>query len=362
MTAVDLCHMRLAHQQISVHQFSQPKDVVAWMGAMQAQDYNMALWGVGARLSGGNRQAIQSAIDRGEIIRTHVIRPTWHLVAAEDVGWMTDLTAPHILRIAKFRHKELELSPALLKKSLKVLEKTLSGAGHCTRDELLAALNAKKIDTTGQRAPHILVWAELEKLICSGPLVNKKNTYALFEERVGKQKKLTRDEGLRNLALRYFTSRGPATFVDFMNWSALPQGEMKKVVELVRGDLIRERIGSVDYWLKDSGSSPATGAKSVYLLPAFDEFIIGYKDRSATLAAKHKSAVISVNGIFWPVIVINGQVTGLWKRTISKKGQVAVELNYFPRTPIRNDAEIKRMVAKATENVRAFFGTGPDEA
>lgn len=361
MTAAEVCHMRLANQQISVHHTGKPEDVVAWMGAMQAQDYGMSLWGVGTRLPGATRAAIQSAIDRGKIIRTHVLRPTWHLASVKDIGWMLDLTAPHIKARASSRFRELELSQPVLTRSLKILEKTLADAKHCTRDELLDALNKKRIDTTDQRASHILLWAELSKVICSGPLIGKKNTYALFDDRVGTYRKLTRADGLRNLALRYFTSRGPATSLDFMTWSGLPKKEVDQATELVRDDLIQERMGSTAYWLKDTGAYAPNSAERMYLLPAFDEYTIGYKDRSAVLAAKHKSAVMSSNGILWPVIVINGQVMGLWKRTVSKKGQVLVELNYFPRTPIKNDPKIKRLAAEAVEKVRSFFGTEDKE-
>lgn len=345
--------LRLRHQQISHHQFTKPRDVVAWMGAMQAQDFPMARWAVAVRLPDADKSAIQRAIDRGQIIRTHLLRPTWHLVDARDVAWMMDLTAPHIKTQIKFRHKELGLTPAQLRKSLTVFEQSLAGGNHLTRDELLGRLHANKIDTSGQRASHILVWAELEKVICSGAMAGNKITYALFDERIRKQEKLSREEALGRLAQRYFSSRGPATLQDFINWSALPITDARAALELVRKRFLEEKIGSQTYLFLDSGKGHEQAKASCYLLPAFDEYIIGYKDRSAVLSQRHRSAVISMNGIFWPIIVINGLVTGLWKRSITGK-HVSVGLEFFSKA-YGNRPEIKRLVETPVEKVRQFF-------
>ena len=256
------------------------------MGAMQAQDYNMARWAMGIRLPGLSQAALQGSIDRGEVLRTHVMRPTWHLIAAKDVSWMLDLTAPHIKHLLTSRLRELELSPAILKKAARVFEKNLMGNHHLTRDELLLLFEKNKVPTHDQRASHIFMWAEIEKIICSGAMREKKNTYALFDERVAVNKKFTREEGLINLAMRYFTSHGPATLQDFLNWSGLPIADGRKTIEMIQDYLFFEKIDSQTFWFKDANIRPAS--ESAYLLPAFDEFIIGYKDRSAYLSGKHK--------------------------------------------------------------------------
>lgn len=354
MTLKELSLLRLSHQQILVQDFAKPAELISWMGAMQAQDYNMARWAMGIRLPGLSQAALQGSIDRGEVLRTHVMRPTWHLIAAKDASWMLDLTAPHIKRLLTSRLRELELSPSILKKAAKVFEKDLMGDHHLTRDELLLLFEKNKVPTHDQRASHILMWAEIEKIICSGAIREKKNTYALFDERVTVHKKFTREEGLINLATRYFTSHGPATLQDFLNWSGLPVADGRKTIEMLQDDLFFEKIDSQTFWFKDANIRSVR--ESAYLLPAFDEFIIGYKDRSAYLPGKHKPTAIGVNGMFYPVIVVHGQVIGLWKRTIVKN-KVKVALNYF-RGLKPADKDVKQLIAEAVGKVVVFFGNG----
>ena len=193
MLIKDLLALRLAHQQISHQRFIKPNDVVAWMGAMQAQDYAMARWAVGVRLPASDNSAVQRAIDKGEIIRTHLLRPTWHFVSARDAGWIIDLTAPHIRASMKSRLKGLELTPRVLTRALNILDKHLRDGGHLTRDEIIAVLEKNKIVADDQRGSHLLIWAELEKIICSGAFNGKKNSYAHFGKRVKDQKPLSRD-------------------------------------------------------------------------------------------------------------------------------------------------------------------------
>jgi hypothetical protein len=353
MTLNELSPVRLSHQQITDHHFENPEDVVSWMGAMQAQDFNMAKWAVALRLPSATHAIIQNAFDKGEIIRTHAMRPTWHFISRKDVSWMLDLTAPQIRTSARSRHKELELTPVILKKSLKALEKILAGVSHMTRDELVAALEKNRIVTGGQRAAHILLWAELEKIICSGPTVGKKNTYALFQKRVKDEITLTRDEALMNLAMRHFQSHGPATLQDFVNWSFLPIADARKAIEFIRNDFTSEKLGSQTYWFKDWKLSKAQ-VERLHLLPAFDEYIIGYKDRSACLPAKHKSTVISINGIFWPVIVLDGIVIGLWKKTRAKD-RVKIEFKFFRGANVKKDKQLRDKLDEAGKRSAIFF-------
>src|SRR5690349_7257548 len=165
MTSNEHSDMRLRCQQVSSHDFKNAQRLVSWMGAMQAQDYNMVRWAVGLRIGDATRTGVQAAIDKAELIRTHVMRPTWHLVSAKDVRWMIDLTAPHIKRSLVSRHKELELTPAVLRKATKTIEQALA-SGELTRDELVEHLKSNKIVTRDQRLSHMFLWAELEKVIC----------------------------------------------------------------------------------------------------------------------------------------------------------------------------------------------------
>ena len=353
MVHEDLSFLRLTNQQVSYHQFTKPAEVVAWMGAMQAQDYGMVRWAVGLRLAEPHLETIQRSIDKGVIIRTHLMRPTWHLVSAKDVRWMLDLTAPHIQASLKLRLKDLELSPAVLNKAMKLLERALSNGDHLTREELITILEKNRISAHDQRGAHILMWAELEKLICSGELKGKKNTYAHFERRVKPQKAISRDAALRKLARRYFTSHGPATLQDFINWSGLPTRDAKQSIDFAEKDLASLNIGSATYWFADVMRRPATVQHPVYLLPAFDEFIIGYRDRSACLPARHKGSAISLNGMFWPVIVFNGEVIGRWKKTVVKE-EIKIHFDLFSPGS-RQAKKIKGLLSDASEHVIKFF-------
>ena len=317
------------------------------MGAMQAQDYAMAKWAIGVRLANATDQAIETAINNAEIIRTHLLRFTWHFVSADDVYWMLELTAPHIKASLKSRHRELGLDETIVAKSNAVIKRALRGGKQLTRAELIAKLAQAKIATDDNRASHLLGCAELDGIACSGATRNGKQTYALLEERVPKTKSLTREQALAKLAQKYFTSHGPATLQDFVWWSGLPVADAKRALEMVKADFISEKIGAQTFWLTDF-SAPKSVA---HLLPAFDEFIISYRDRSAALADEHFRKMISSNGIFRPVIVVNGQVAGLWKRTI-KKDSAIVETGFFKQP----DKTTRRLIEQAVFRYERFLG------
>ncbi|MGH7456603.1 MAG: winged helix DNA-binding domain-containing protein, partial [bacterium] len=295
-------------------------------------------------------QTIETAIDNGEIIRTHLLRPTWHFVSADDIYWLLELTAPQIKASLKSRHKELALSEAVFAKSNAIIEKALRDGEHLTREELIAKLGKAKIATDENRAAHLLLWAELDGIACSGATKAGKQTYALLEARVPRTKPLAKDEALAKLAKKYFSSHCPATLQDFVWWSGLSAGEAKRAMEMVKSDFVSEAIEAQTYWLADSFSIPKPDKESVYLLPAFDEFIISYRDRSAALPFENHNKAVSNNGIFRPVIVVNGQVIGIWKRTV-KKDKVIAETEFF-KPPNRST---KGLVEKAAMSFGQFL-------
>jgi hypothetical protein len=310
------------------------------MGAMQAQDYAMAKWAVGLRLPHSTATMVEAVVHKGEIIRTHVMRPTWHFVSAEDVHWMLALTASRIKSSMKARHNELELSEAVLAKSRKVLERTLANGENLTREELAREFKNAGIKTDENRLSHLLLCAELDGIVCSGTIKGIKRTYALLQSRVSHKKNFTRDESLAELAKRYFTSHGPATFHDFYWWSGLSISEARCALEFVKSKLLIETVGAEQYWMTDSCADIKHDKNSVYLLPAYDEFLISYKNRTASLSLVDNRKTISNNGIFRPVIVVDGRVAGLWKRTI-KNNDVIMETKFFqpPNKTIRTFVE-----------------------
>ena len=346
----DIALRRLVAQRIAAPKESSVKDLVGWMGALQAQDYEMAKWAVGLRLPDMTDCGVEAAIDNGEILRIHVLRPTWHFVAAVDARWMLELTVPRIKSSMKARNEELELSAAVLKKSRAVLEKVLGGERHLTRRDLLAEFEKAGIATNRNRGYHFLMEAELERLICSGASRNGDRTYALLDERVPETKRLTRDEALAALAKRYFTGHGPAALEDFIWWSGLSVGDAKKALEYIKTDLLSETFDSRTYWF--AGASFESGEKEniIHALPAFDEFLIGYKDRRDALPSGINGSVIHINGIFRPIIVDKGRVTGIWSR--KKNGTKVIVEPVFFREP--GGATIRR-IGKAFQRYGRFL-------
>jgi hypothetical protein len=325
------------------------------MGAMQAQDYIMAKWAIGLRLTEPSEKLVEEAIDKGEILRTHVMRPTWHFVSPEDIYWMTRLTASKIKTSLKARHKQLEITESILKKTRAIIEKEMADGISLSRIELAEKFNDKRIKTDENRLSHILFCAEFDELICSGPIRGGRPTYSLLSFRVPVKKDLSKEESIAELAKRYFTSHAPATIQDFAWWSNMSLTEIRRAVDSIKDDFITETTETGQYLLPRSFSWNRDGKNSVYLLPAFDEFLISYRDRSSSLALIHNKKTISTNGIFYPIVVVNGQVSGRWQRTVNKN-KLIITINSFenPTKSLRNKiekkaAEYAKFLSKETE-------------
>lgn len=325
-----ISRIRLTCQQIAGTSFTTPKEIVGWMGAMQAQDYNMAKWAIGLRLPGTTDTVIENAFNKGEILRIHVLRPTWHFVSADDIYWMLQLSAPHMNLAMKSRHKRLGLNERIFSKSNSIIREALASGRHLTRPEIMSELNKNKIETHDLKSIHLMYHAELNGIVCSGTRRGNEHTYTLLDKRIKKEKSITREEALAKLAERYFTGHCPATLEDFTWWSGLPAKDARQALEIIKNKFIPETIQSKIYWLPASFSIPAKSKSSFYLLPAFDEYIISYKDRTAAIEAQHQPKAFSNNGIFWPAIIMNGKVIGLWKRNI-QKDKVIVEAEFFKK-------------------------------
>jgi hypothetical protein len=351
MNQTDIARYRQVSQLLTVSGLKTVKELVGWMGALQAQDYPMVKWAIGVRLPGSTNALVEDSINRGEIIRTHLMRPTWHLVSADDIYWMLELTAPQIRKSLLARHKALEITESVLAKSISLLETNLSGGNHLTREELVSLFGRASIANHDNRISHLLLSAELDGLICSGITKKGKPTYALLKERVPGQITRDRSEALAKLALKYFASHGPAKVHDFTWWSGLTAGDARKAHEMIRHELEPVTVGDDQYWL--AGSLPALNSHetSVHLLPAYDEFIISYKDRNASLSVSHGRKAVSSNGIFHPVILVDGQVIGLWKRTLSNN-KIVVTADFFKKP----DKTIGKKIEMAVQAYVDFVG------
>ena len=342
---------RLACQQISATKLKTEKELVFWMGAMQAQDFPMSKWALGVRLPGATEKSVELAIDSGEIIRTHVMRPTWHLVAAEDIYWMLELSAPQIKTAARSRDRELELTEDAFSRCNSMLEKWLRDGNFLSREELLKLLAEAGFNNDNNRVSHILMRAEIDSIIGCGPTKAGKPTYALLTERVPVKKLMKRDEAAAELARRYFTSHGPAAMNDFAWWSGLPVKDCRQAIEAIKHHFAAEVIDGETYFFDPEVSVPEAENDRIYLLPAFDEYLISYKNRTAMLTFENHLKAVSNNGIFWPVIVYNGEVIGSWKRTI-KASQVTLETKYFGSAA----KSIQKKVEKEFEKYVQFLG------
>lgn len=347
MNPKNIKDIRLQNQQIASSKFKNARDLVKWMGALQAQDYPMSKWAVGIRIPGFTTEKVEAALNKGDIIRTHLMRPTWHLVAADDIYWMLELTRPRILTTLRSRHKQLGITDDLLKKNRKILQKYFKWEKYAMRATLVKEYEKENILNNNNLISHLLLCAELDGLICSGPEMDNKPTYTLLENRVPYRLTNKKEESLALLATRYFQSHSPATLEDFTWWAGLSTGEAKTALEMIKTNLISETINHQTYWLSDQELTIEKAEKHIYLLPAYDEYIISYKYREQFISSKNQSKAISSNGMFWPVIVIDGLVSGLWKRTI-KNNSVKIETDHFRSL---NNSELRNL-----ENAVVSYG------
>lgn len=329
MTSLQISRQRFLNQHVHGDQFKTANGLVHWMGVIQAQDYAMSKYAIGVRLKNYTDEIVEDAINKGEIIRTHVLRPTWHFVAAEDARWMLELTAKNLNKALSSNNKRLELDEKIFNKANNIIEKLLRDGKHLTRKEIMVALEKKGIKTNDLRAGHIMFRAETDLVVCNGIKRDKQFTYTLFDERVPSTKKITKDEALAELALRYFSSHGPATLQDFTWWSGLSVTDARNGLELIKSKLASEKNGENIYWFASNTNNANTKSNATVFLPAFDEFLISYKSREISLDPKFASKSYTTNGIFNPIIVHNAKVIGTWKPKQTK--EILITPSFFDK-------------------------------
>lgn len=328
MSPSDIIQIRLNSQLLLPESGRSILEVVSRMGALQAQDFTMLKWAIGSRLPGSTEAQVEEALDRGDILRTHLLRPTWHVVSSKDIHWMLELTASRIRNSMKHRDAQLGLTKAIIQKSTSILLKALEDGSHQTKEELNILWNRASIPTTEYRDAHLLMHAELDGLICSGRTIGKNRSYALLDERAPIRLRLTKEEALHRLAQLYFTSRCPATLPDFIWWSGLTVGDAKLAVESIKPTFHMETVGQQSYLLPEKLPDLRLNSNVLQPISAFDEYIIAYKDRSVLLIPEQFQKVVSNNGIFRPALLLNGRVIGTWKR-ITKKNHYVIEVTPF---------------------------------
>lgn len=350
---MDIARQRLVNQRIDGEQFTTPEDVVRWMGAIQAQDYPQALWAIGVRTQSATLAGVEQAVADGKIVRTWLMRGTLHFVPPEDAKWMVKLSAARMLASDKRRLEQLELEQPTIGHAQQLLYDALVGGKRLARPDVMKLWEDAGISTKGQRGYHLLWHIAHTGLICLGPLEDKQQTFVLLDEWVPSSRELSRDDALAELAKRYFVSHGPATLQDFAGWAGLTLTDARAGREAATAALVTETIHGQEYVLAATHApGPTVRMKSsVHLLPGFDEYLLGYKDRSAVLAAEHAPNIApGGNGVFLPMVVVAGQVVGTWKRTLRKN-----TLDIF-FTPFSHLDDVEEQIVEAATRYSTFLG------
>ncbi len=329
---VDIAASRLRAQRLVGAPLASPVEVVRLFGAVQAQDFPGARWALGQRAAGATDAEIGRLFDEGHILRTHVLRPTWHFVLPEDIRWLLELTGPRIRRGLAGRYRQLGIDESDVPRATEIFREALAGGRFRTRPELGEALRAAGIAPDGQRLPHLLMAAELDGVIVSGPRRGKQLSYALLAERAPGARSLDRSEAVAELTRRYFRGHGPAQIQDFVWWSGLTVSDARSGLARAAGDLQRRVVAGKDYWLAADADLDAPATAAAHLLPNWDEYTVGYRDREAVLSADRPfdPSLFSFGSVLSNVVTIAGQVRGSWRRAGTGEG-ARIELRMLDR-------------------------------
>lgn len=352
MTGQEILRLRLRTQHLTGAPLDTAEEVVGFLCAVQAQEFAAAKWGLGQRA----RQVTEADVDRafasGAILRTHVLRPTWHFVRALDLRWLVTLTAPRVIALMAYYDRQLALDARVYARSNAIIAGALTGGKQLTRPELGAALGRGGVVAQGQRLGHLMMRAELDLVVCSGAVRGKQHTYALVDERVPHAKARSRDEALAALTRRYFTSHGPATAKDYAWWAGLTVGDAKRAIASVERELERVVVDDRTFWFAGTGRPPRQGASPrAHLLQGYDEYVIGYSESRGLLDPSGKVGTVLGDRRFTHIVALDGRVVGHWRRVPQAKA-AAVELSL--RVPA--SAAEQRALAVELDGYGRFVG------
>jgi hypothetical protein len=310
---------RLNNQLLSAPTRLQACEIVARLGAVQAQDYAGAKWAIGLRAGELTELDVDRAFDEGTILRTHVLRPTWHFVAPADIRWMLDLTGPRIKSTMAYHRRTLGLDDQMLRRGTRAIERALRDGGRLTRADLGVALKRAGLEASGQRYAYVIMHAELDGLICSGSRQGRQMTYTLLEKRVPPARTYGHDEAVAELAVRYFSSHGPATPADFAWWSGLTLREARTGIEIAASTLVASVQGGVTYWDSRAPSVSARRTPKARLLPNWDEYVVAYRHRDILVRPGLTGGLLS------NTVLIGGRIAGAWRRSF-RRDRVIIEV------------------------------------
>jgi len=353
MKHLGITRRRMRNSRLSGTSFGTPEEVVRWHGAMQAQDYGPAKWSIGQRSRALVDRDLDSALTAGSIVRTHVLRPTWHFVARDDVRWLLALSGPRVQQHIAPRYRKLGLDGRTRARCEAVITSALGSGNRLTRNGIAGVLDGANIDRSGQRLAHILVHCELEAAICSGGPEGKQHTYALLDERVPDHRRLHGEDALAELVRRYLASHGPATVQDLRWWSSLTVADIKKALSMLGSEVESETVDGMTLWSIASEEPRPPSGRGVHLLQTYDELIVGYTE-SRHLGDPRATAVRAAwrdrslpNGL----VLQNGAIAGHWRRTVEKDA-IVLELMLYQQIA-RDDA---RALEAAAQSLGRFLG------
>ncbi len=351
MTARDLIHRRLYSQRLAGTPLESPVDAVRWLAAVQSQDYHGAKWGLALRTANTDSGAIDRLFNEGAILRTHIMRPTWHFVLPEDIRWMLNLTSPRVHAINRLYCRKLGLDRVLLGRTNRILANSLRGNNYRTRRELGTMLESKGINVSGQALAYIVMHAELDGVICSGPLHGRQFTYALLGERVAPSRLRSREDALAELTRRFVTSHGPTTPRDFSWWSGLTMADARAGFETLGSSFTQEIVEGKTWWMTDD-TIPKRRSPAIHMLPNFDEHTVAYRDREGALASDVQRRLAPTSGVLMAhILTRDGQLIGGWRRTLTNK-RAKVNL----RLLVDLDARERKALEKAVAAYGMFAG------
>ena len=350
--STDLIAERLGNQRLISPDAKASVDVVARFGAIQAQDYPAAKWAIGLRAPHCRDSDIDHAFNEGKILRTHVLRPTWHFVAPKDIRWILSISRDRVHQANAYYYRQSGLDAKTLSRSCAMIGKALAGGEAMTRVDLGEHLRRAKIRADGLTLNYLVMHAELEGLICSGPRRGRQFTYMLLDERVPASRPLDRDEAIAELTKRYFVSHGPASVRDFVWWSGLTVKLARQGIEAAGPDLQQRTIDGITYWGFQRRADVRAPRHSAFLLPNYDEYLIAYKDRGAVVDPDRAANIVARSGGAFPHhLIIDGRLAGSWQRTVDPASVVVEVVPYRPLTPTQ-----QRAVAGAADCYGEFLG------
>ena len=348
--------LRLISQRLVASDLADVASVVGKLLAMQAQDFNASLWAIGTRLPGSTIDDVYSAYNKASIVRSWPMRGTLHAMRAEDLRWVLDITAQRTLKGVIGRQERLSLDDSMIADAKAVALELLARGGQATPTQFVQAIADNGVPVDNDRGYHMIWFLAHHGVICWGPVVGKQQMLVLCDEWLPKSRKLSRENGLGQFLARYLEGHGPATLKDFAWWNKLTVVDSKLALEATRDVLTEIQFDKTSYWmhtveLNRADEYMGVARKSALALPAFDEYLLGYQDRSLVLAPEFADLVMKgANGMFLPILVESAQVTATWKKTTSK---AAVKVDLDPFSTVKANA---RVLESAFDTYGRFLG------